>query len=65
MAVPVMYWIRTRTAVVDNGVTYYKVRGGAFGSLPAAAACNFDFLIEQPGYQVADVGFRCCADNPP
>ncbi len=55
----------TRTAVVTNNVTYYKVRGGAYNGLGPATSCNFDFAIERPGYQFADIGFRCCADSPP
>ena len=26
---------------------------------------NFDFVIETGSYQYSDLGFRCCADNPP
>jgi formylglycine-generating enzyme required for sulfatase activity len=55
----------TSTQVLYNGVTYYRVRGGAYNNPATGISCNFDFVIEQPTYEYTDVGFRCCADNPP
>src|SRR5207253_540042 len=55
----------TSTQVVASGATYYKVRGGAYNNFSLGTNCNFDFTIEQPGYQFIDLGFRCCADHAP
>ena len=45
--------------------TYYKTRGGAFGSPLGGTACEFDFDIAKPTFTNADVGFRCCFDARP
>ena len=55
----------TSTSVSYMNVTYYKVRGGAYNNYSGGLACNFDFVIETPSYQLGDLGFRCCADNAP
>jgi hypothetical protein len=54
----------TGTPVIDSGITYYKVRGGAYDTPPGGTTCEFDFELGQQGFANADVGFRCCADNP-
>ena len=55
----------TSTQVVYNGVTYYKVRGGAYNNPSGGTSCNFDFVIQTANYQFNDIGFRCCATNTP
>ena len=55
----------TTTPVMFNGTTYFKVRGGGYGSLAGATKCDFDFVIETDSYQFNDIGFRCCADAAP
>jgi hypothetical protein len=64
----VMEW--TSTTTVSGGVTYYRLRGGAYNSLadgtsPDGDSCQFDFVIAQDGFVNANVGFRCCAANAP
>jgi hypothetical protein len=55
----------TSTTVSYSGATYYKVRGGSYGTPASGLSCNFDFVIQTPGYLNVDLGFRCCADNAP
>jgi hypothetical protein len=45
--------------------TYYKTRGGAYGSPRDGTSCEFDFDIARPTFTNADIGFRCCFDARP
>jgi MYXO-CTERM domain-containing protein len=53
----------TSTAVVNNGTTYFRVRGGDFATEVAGTSCEFQFELAQAGFASGNIGFRCCADN--
>jgi hypothetical protein len=55
----------TSTTISSGGNTYFKVRGGSYLSPTGGTTCEFDFDIYPASFANQDVGFRCCADNPP
>jgi hypothetical protein len=54
----------TSSAVVDSGITYYRIRGGDYQTSGPGTSCEFQFDLAQAGFTSGTIGFRCCADNP-
>jgi Sulfatase-modifying factor enzyme 1/Stigma-specific protein, Stig1/Putative metal-binding motif len=54
----------TSSAVVDAGITYYRIRGGDYQTSGAGTSCEFQFDLAQASFASGTIGFRCCADNP-
>ena len=43
----------------------YSVRGRSFDNLPDGLRCDFSFASAPEDYAGANLGFRCCSDQPP
>ncbi|HEX4825432.1 MAG TPA: SUMF1/EgtB/PvdO family nonheme iron enzyme [Candidatus Polarisedimenticolaceae bacterium] len=55
----------TSSTVTYNGTTYYRLRGGSYGSGNAGTTCETDVRWGLATFSSPDVGFRCCSDNAP